>query len=83
MNYWINWSNGAVTEWQTLDDAQSSIINQYPDAVFGEWEPSSINDDGLVCEDRMLAWESEVTAGPEGLGDDGSQSVCEIVRSDT
>jgi hypothetical protein len=79
MSVCINYPNGAVTECIDLDDATARIDAEYPNAVYGPWDSDGENDECQPME-RMLVWANEEDAGPEGLGDCGANSCCEIAR---
>jgi hypothetical protein len=82
MSVTIEYQDGRVTDVESVDAAMGRIENDYPDAVYGEWEPAPSCDGATECE-RMLVWEDAAAAGPDGTGDDGSHSVCEIIRTCT
>ena len=80
MNACINYAGtDAVTECESVETAIEQLENEYPDAVFGGWDTDGWNDDDQPME-RMLVWENEETAGPDGSGDTGAHSVAEITR---
>jgi hypothetical protein len=73
MTYRISYQNGKTEEVESAEDAVEILGNQYPEAVFGEWEYNE------PSKQRMLVWENEEIAGEPGSGDDGSHAVAEII----
>jgi hypothetical protein len=72
----IRWSNGERDQtFETLGAARDRIERDYPFAVYGEPELTSWDQDG----ERILVWLDRQAAGPEGLGDDGSHAIAEIL----
>jgi hypothetical protein len=71
----IEYANGTMTRVDDEADARRILDQEYPDAVYGEWE-----EDRYGERFRRLVWEDEDDAGEPGTGDDGSNAVAEIVR---
>ena len=66
--YQISFTNGRRSQQhRTLEDALASLREEYPDMVTCDNDPA-----------RLLVWENEEDAGPEGDGDDGARAVASI-----
>jgi len=70
----IEYNNGKVVEVDNEDEAIKILDQEFPDAVYGDWEYNE------RAHQRMLVWENEEIAGEPGTGDDGSHAVAEIVK---
>lgn len=72
----IEYVDGRKVECESEEEAREIIENEYPEAVFCEWQ---WND---PARQRMLVWENEEIAGVPGNGDDGSHAVAEILMDE-
>lgn len=69
----IEYQDGRKREVVTVEQAMEILAEEYPDAVYGNWEYNEPE------RQRMLVWENEEIAGEPGTGDDGSHAVAEII----
>ncbi|DBA35097.1 TPA_asm: hypothetical protein vir515_00012 [Caudoviricetes sp. vir515] len=69
----IEYANGRSVKVEDEEDARRLIGEEYPDAVYGDWEEIAGE------RQRILVWQDEEDAGEPGTGDDGSNAVAEIV----
>lgn len=73
----VEFQDGRKVEVEDEDQARREIESQYPDAVYNDdWDQTQSGE-------RLLVWEDQASMdGPSGHGDDGSNAIAEIIRSD-
>lgn len=82
-NYQIDLSPIGGRTWhvESEEKAIEEILKDYPRAVISDdWELKGYTQYSNKKMERKMFWENEKEAGKEGVGDDGSHALGEIVR---